>query len=478
MVNEFPGGGSRMASDGQAVPAPVAPVFVLCLGRSGSTLLRFVLDAHPALACPPETNMGQLFAQLAVVWSLVEGAPLSANRGDTPPVVPEAAVTGIRHTADMIIGSYLARRGKRRFCDKSLGTARYAELMLRVYPDAKFVCLYRHPMDVISSALGACPWGLSGYGFDPYIVTSPGNSVGALAAYWLDQTSMIAKFEENHTDCCHRVRYEDLVEAPELVAREVFDFLGVPHVPGIGNRCLRERAEPFGPGDHKIWATSAITTGSVGSGQCVPAGVIPPPLAEGINALLARLDYVQIDSQWGTPGQPSDPRLPGTAGESAPTGQPAVPANKTQLLERRLRTAVAASDDGFAGRWPSCATESVLIVARLPRSAGHVGEAFWVADLAAHTVEPRAADPDEGGNVDWSIVGPIDAWLAVMAGEVNLSGAIRCWQLRYCDLNDGDQFAAQSRISMLADLLNLASAHEPEAEQQVPSVTAFATAGI
>jgi len=32
------------------------PVFVLCNGGSGSTLLRFVLDAHPDLACPPETN--------------------------------------------------------------------------------------------------------------------------------------------------------------------------------------------------------------------------------------------------------------------------------------------------------------------------------------------------------------------------------------------------------------------------------------
>jgi Sulfotransferase family len=34
-----------------------APVFVLCMGRSGSTLLRFLLDAHPDLACPPETSL-------------------------------------------------------------------------------------------------------------------------------------------------------------------------------------------------------------------------------------------------------------------------------------------------------------------------------------------------------------------------------------------------------------------------------------
>ena len=47
------------------------PVFILCNGRSGSTLLRFVLDAHPELACPPETNLPGLCVQLAAVWSLI-----------------------------------------------------------------------------------------------------------------------------------------------------------------------------------------------------------------------------------------------------------------------------------------------------------------------------------------------------------------------------------------------------------------------
>jgi hypothetical protein len=47
------------------------PVFVLCMGRSGSTLLRFLLDAHPELACPPETSLPALCGQLSVVWSLI-----------------------------------------------------------------------------------------------------------------------------------------------------------------------------------------------------------------------------------------------------------------------------------------------------------------------------------------------------------------------------------------------------------------------
>ena len=99
------------------------PVLVLCNGRSGSTLLRFLLDGHPDLACPPETNVPALCAQLATVWSLIEGAPLSATRGDEPPVIPDAAIRGVRDTMDRMMESYLARRGKKRYCDKSLGTA-------------------------------------------------------------------------------------------------------------------------------------------------------------------------------------------------------------------------------------------------------------------------------------------------------------------------------------------------------------------
>ena len=231
------------------------PVFVLCMGRSGSTLLRFLLDAHPELACPPETSLPALCGQLSVVWSLIEGAPLAAERDAAPPRVPDAAVAGIRRMLDEMTGSYLARRGKQMFCDKSLGSARFADLLTQIYPGAKFLCLYRHPMDVIQSGLDACPWGLNGYGFDQYIVGSPGNAVLALARYWLDNATVINEVEKAQPDRCHRVRYEDLVEDPEEVMREVYAFIGARPAPGVAQACFSDDRERFGPGDHKIWAT-------------------------------------------------------------------------------------------------------------------------------------------------------------------------------------------------------------------------------
>src|SRR5215831_19033681 len=300
------------------------PVFVLCNGRSGSTLLRFLLDAHPELACPPETNLPGLCVQLATVWSLIEGAPLSANRGDEPPEIPEAAIAGVRHTMDRMVGSYLARRGKKRYCDKSLGTARYAPLLARVYSQARFVCMYRHPMDVIASGAEACPWGLNGYGFEPYIAATPGNVVMALANFWADNVAVTLAAEERFPDQCFRLRYEDLVANPEAVMAELFAFLGVSPAPGISHVCFSGERERFGPADYKIWFTSGFSSESVGRGWSVPSGMIAPELLGMINELAGKLGYLAVDGEWGTTGPPADLRVP--VAIASGRGDPAPPA--------------------------------------------------------------------------------------------------------------------------------------------------------
>lgn len=291
------------------------PVFVLSAARSGSTLLRFILDAHPSLSCPPETNIPGLCAQLATVWSLIEGAPLSPERGEEPPEIPNTALKGIRQTMDLMIGAYLDRRGSVRYCDKSLGTARFVDLLARVYPKAKFLCLYRHPMDVIASGIEACPWGLTGYGFDPYIADSPGNEVLALARYWADNAAAILAVEDQYSDLCLSVRYEDLVADPESVAENVFSFLGVPSDPGITARCFGMGRERYGPADYKIWHTSQVSAESVGRGWDIPFTYIPQPILDQVNVIAGKLGYVEVDGSWGMADAPPDLRVTGRADE-------------------------------------------------------------------------------------------------------------------------------------------------------------------
>jgi hypothetical protein len=444
----YSGNGVVRAGDGSA-----GPVFVLCMGRSGSTLLRFVLDAHPDLACPPETSLPALCGQLAVVWSLIEGAPLSEVRGDVPPAVPDRAVAGIRHVVDLMTGSYLERRGKRRFCDKSLGSARYANMLVRAWPEARFLCLYRHPMDVIRSGLDACPWGLNGYGFDAYIGSSPGNAVLALARYWLDNAQAIAAAEERFPERCHRVRYEDLTAAPAATAGEIFDFLGVDRVADIEERCLAAEHERFGPGDHKIWHTAAITTGSVGGGESVPTGLIPPPMLEGINELAGRLGYVPVDEQWGTANAPTELRADVAAPDAAGAGSGGGgAAAAVSVLTGRLRESLAGIDAEFQARWVACFDGGFTVAVRVP---GGRDEQCWEVDLTGPRLVQVDPEPEDEDGPEWGVVGSPRAWESVLSGERNLSAALRACELRYCDTGAADIPTTAARIAMLSHLLGV-----------------------
>jgi hypothetical protein len=437
------------------------PVFVLCMGRSGSTLLRLILDTHPDLACPPETNIPALCSQLAVVWSLIEGAPLSLQRGDAPPMIPDAAIAGIRQMMDLMTRPYLARRGKKLYCDKSLGTAAYADLLLRVYPEARFICLFRHPMDMISSGLEACPWGLNGYGFDRYIADSPGNAVMALARYWHDGATEITKVEEKHPGSCYRVRYEDLVADPERVAAGIFGFLGVGLVPGIGEAVFSQEHERFGPADHKIWYTSAISQGSIGRGDALPVGLIPPPVLESINGLLDKLGYVRVDGTWGTADMPASLLVSQGAGKEP---EQSAPLPEAEVLAGRLAAGLARFDAGMAARWEAQMAETFTVVIRQPHSTP------WVrtVDLSAREVingggsaaaSADGADADgageDGAEEDWSMIGTAEAWLRLLDGDLNLSTALRRNELRYCDYGENDFFVAEARISLLAALVGM-----------------------
>jgi hypothetical protein len=55
------------------------PFFVLCAGRSGSTLVRFLLDSHPVSLAPRRRScLPCLCGLLASAWPVVEDVSLTA----------------------------------------------------------------------------------------------------------------------------------------------------------------------------------------------------------------------------------------------------------------------------------------------------------------------------------------------------------------------------------------------------------------
>jgi hypothetical protein len=311
---------------------------------------------------------------------------------------------------------------------------------------------------VIRSGVDACPWGLNGYGFDQYIVGSPGNAVLALARYWLDNATLINEVEKEQPDRCHRIRYEDLVEDPEAVMGEVYEFIGVRPALGIARACFSGDRERFGPADHKIWSTSQISRDSVGRGESIPAGLIVPPVTTAINQLAASLGYRPVDEEWGTPGRAADPRLPDTIrGRAAPSAGSSAPGSG--VLEGRLRSQVESAGGRFAGQWESYTAEKFLIVSR---TATGGGETQWLVDMSARTItaeteadDSEAADDGKDDDVTWSILGSPETWEAVLSGQLNLHAALRHNDLRYCPADTENPVVSQTRITMLADLLGL-----------------------
>jgi hypothetical protein len=440
---------------------PADPVFVLCAARTGSTLLRFLLDAHPDLACPPETELPALCSQLARTWSLFAGTPLQRTRNGEPPVLPDPLRASIRYAMGQLIGQHLARRGKRRLCDKSMFTAKHASLLLQVFPGAKFICLYRHPMDMIASGIEASPWGLKGFGFDSYAASSPGSAVLALARYWADHASEILAVEERYPQACHRVRYEDLVDEPEVVADSVFRFLGVPSSPGVSVRCFAPERERIGPADYKIWQTSRVSANSVGRGWSVPADQIDTTMRARVNDLADKLGYVRVDEKWSVADTPPDLRVPR---DGAPSRAPAPAASSTRemprgllLLGDRLQAGLFRASDRFVSRWGPCAGESFLVAAT--SQAGGDSLLRWRVDLAARTVTLAHASGDgaTAGGVSWQLTGTAATWERVLGGAVNLNVALRHRELRYCDTGTPLGSVTVARIDMLADLLGVTS---------------------
>jgi hypothetical protein len=443
-----------------AAPSPEqqSPVFVLSASRSGSTLMRFILDSHPDLACPPESGAIATCAGLVHAWDILENAGASdradteaGNRAGSP-----RALAAVRETVDQIYGRYLRRRGKRRWCDKSLGSHHGAVLAARLYPEAKFICLYRHCMDVIASGVEACPWGLHRFGFDGFAAQYPGNSVTAIGSSWLATVQTIMAFEESHQEVCHRVRYEDLVTAPEETAAAIFSFLGADPAPGIAQECFRMPHEGNGPGDEEIWFTDGITADSVGCGVRVPAAALTREVRQAVNGTLARLGYRPVDEEWNAQVGLVDLRADTAVAVPAASGdqpeQRGEPEAVARVIGGRL---VSLSDHEVAEAsaiWPSLAGQTIAIVVEGP-DGDHAGLRWRFRELP-HGAEDGPADGTGGDEPVCRMIAGSGTWRALLDGEANLVAEITSRRLR-C-VNRRDKYSIRSdEVHAMSWLLGL-----------------------
>jgi hypothetical protein len=446
-----------------------APVFIVGTSRSGSTLLRIIVDSHPDFACPPETGVPSACAQLARVWSTVDHAGtgdrwMPADKADLAP----RAVAGIRAAVDDIMSDYLGSQGKPRWCDKSLDAYQYVDILSQVYPDAKFILLTRHVMDVVASGVEICPWGLHRFGYDPFVAQYPGNSVAAITAYWIAVMSSCAEFEDERPDKCHRVRYEDLVSAPEETIAGIFDFLGADQVPGIAETCFQTPHEHDGPGDEKLWFTSKVHDQSMGRGVVVPVAAVPAPMQKAANDLLTRFGYRLINAEWNKSTSLADPRAD-IAADSERPGAPVsdeIPA-VIRAIRERIESLPEAEHEEISRHWPTVTNLKILVQG--PGGSGD--ELVWNVPAAA--AADGLADEEPSDKLALFIASPA-TWMSVLAGESNPITAITSGRLRCVNPREPNALGSDENHALGA-LLGLTSM--PVARHRVPGTPALGDEG-
>jgi LPS sulfotransferase NodH len=147
-------------------PVPVFP-FVIGCGRSGTTLLRSMLDSHPDLAIPPETYFIPRLArewQQRVLRSEADVArfvdALTGTNGykqmGTPVHLLRASLigslpTGYADAIRSVYALYSERRGKRRYGDKTPAYVLEIDRLSALFPEAVFVHIIRDGRDVAMS---------------------------------------------------------------------------------------------------------------------------------------------------------------------------------------------------------------------------------------------------------------------------------------------------------------------------------------
>lgn len=189
----------------------VRPIFVVGSPRSGTTLMRSILDAHPSIVCPPwETG---IFVELASFLDRFEKT--QAKHHFLP---DEASIwQWVRHTVDDLMARVISSFAKPRWAEKTPAHVLHIELIHRVYPRAQFVHMIRNGYEVVRSLQN---------------VTWAPDYVRGNARTWVNYVRAgRAVAGKLPAGLYHELRYDELVTEPERHLQGLCEFIGEPIAP-------------------------------------------------------------------------------------------------------------------------------------------------------------------------------------------------------------------------------------------------------
>jgi hypothetical protein len=209
-----------------------APIFIVGGPRSGTTLLRNMLNRHPAIAICRETeffhwvyerrrnfgSLSDLRNRQQVVKQYLATQRIQRMQVDleglTETLLQEA--TSYEAMFLSLLRFFAQSRGKQRCGEKTPHNALITEMLYQWYPNAAIIHLLRDPRDAVASML-RMPW-------------APKNVVSNTHA-WLSFNQ--GAWRSRHHPKYLQVRYEELVADPEPQLRRICSFAGEEYSPAM-----------------------------------------------------------------------------------------------------------------------------------------------------------------------------------------------------------------------------------------------------
>jgi hypothetical protein len=228
----------------------VAPAFVMCSVRSGSTLLRVLLDSHSKVHAPQELHLRDLTVNIKTDYAIKALGEVGLEEEQMRFLL-----------WDRLLQREVAAAGKELLVNKTPNDVFIADLIARCWPDARFIYLLRHPGAIARSRQQ----------------TRPQDSPERNARMVLRYGNAIEQARAARPGIV--VRYEELTADPGAVTQRLCEFLGLQWEPAMLDygRFEHGRMKP-GLGDWK----AKIKSGEVQAAE-------PPPALEEIHPSLHEL---------------------------------------------------------------------------------------------------------------------------------------------------------------------------------------------
>jgi Sulfotransferase family len=194
------------------------PIFLFSMPRSGSTLTQRILGAEPSIATASEPHLllPYLYAlRDRGIYAEYEQLQVKGAIDDFCALLPRKMDDYFAEVARLVSRLYALASppGTKYFLDKTPRYHLIADEIFRMFPDAKFIFLWRNPLAIVASLMEMQQgkWNLYRSKIDLYEGLQ----------------NLVDVYQSKRESVC-AVRYEDLIAQPEASARKMFQYLGLP----------------------------------------------------------------------------------------------------------------------------------------------------------------------------------------------------------------------------------------------------------